>query len=86
MKKIFVISSNFLYRRLNPDSGLRHCIHSPLIALSNFPAFRVSQFVTGLEPPAETIYNLAIFSIYSNDGTTILYEAKINDNDLVYFK
>ena len=44
---------------------------NPVIALWNFPSFRVSQFVTGLEPPALTFYNLALFSIYVNDGTTI---------------
>ena len=71
MKKIFVINSIFLYRKLNPNSGLCHCFKSSVIALWNFPSFRVSQFVTSLEPPALTFYNLALFSIYVNDGTTI---------------
>ena len=71
MKKIFVINSIFLYRKLNPNSGLCYCLKSSVIALWNFPSFRVSQFVTSLEPPALTFYNLALFSIYVNDGTTI---------------
>ena len=71
MKKIFVIASIFLYRKLNPNSELRYCIDSSLIALWNFLLVRVSQFVTSLEPPALTFYNLALFSIYGNDGTTI---------------
>ena len=33
--------------------------------------FEFLQFVTSLEPPALTSYNLALFSIYGNDGTTI---------------
>ena len=70
-KKIFVINSIFLYRRLNPNSELRHCINSPLIALWNFLSFRVSQFVTSLEPPARTFYDLVLFFIYGNDRTTI---------------
>ena len=74
MKKIFVINSIFLYRKLNPNSGLRHCINTSLITLWNFLSFRVSQFVTSLEPPALTFYNLALFSIYGNDGTTISTE------------
>ena len=71
MKKIFVINSIFLYRKLNPNSGLCHCFKSSVIALWNFPSFRVSRFVTSLEPPALTSYNLVLFSIYVNDGTTI---------------
>ena len=71
MEKIFVINSIFLYRKLNSDSGLCHCFKSSVIALWNFPSFRVSQFVTSLEPPALTFYNLALFSIYVYDGTTI---------------
>ena len=71
MKKIFVINSIFLYRRLNSKSELRHCINTSLVTLWNFLSFRVSQFVTSLEPPALTFYNLALFSIYVNDGTTI---------------
>ena len=74
MKKIFVINSIFLYRKLNPNSGLRHCINTSLITLWNFLSFRVSQFVTSLEPPALTFYNLELFSIYGNDGTTISTE------------
>ena len=74
MKKIFVINSIFLYRKLNPNSGLRHCINISLITLWNFLSFRVSQFVTSLEPPVLTFYNLALFSIYGNDGTTISTE------------
>ena len=74
MKKIFVINSIFLYRKLNPNSGLRHCINTSLITLWNFLSFRVSQFVTSLEPPVLTFYNLALFSIYDNDGTTISTE------------
>ena len=74
MKKIFVINSIFLYRKLNPNSGLRHCINTSLITLWNFLSFRVSQFVSSLEPPALTFYNLELFSIYSNDGTTISTE------------
>ena len=74
MKKIFVINSIFLYRKLNPNSGLRHCINTSLITLWNFLSFRVSQFVTSLEPPALTFYNLALFSIYGNNGTTISTE------------
>ena len=71
MKKIFVINSIFLYRKLNPNSGLCHCFKSSVIALWSFPSFRVSQYVTSLEPSALTFYNLALFSIYVNDGTTI---------------
>ena len=71
MKKISVINSIFLYRKLNPNSGLCHCFKSSVIALWNFPSFRISQFVTSLEPPALTFYNLAIFSIYVNNGTKI---------------
>ena len=74
MKKIFVVNSIFLYRKLNPNSGLRHCINTSLITLWNFLSFRVSQFVTSLEPPALTFYNLALFSIYGNNGTTISTE------------
>ena len=74
MKTIFVINSIFLYRKLNPNSGLRHCINTSLITLWNFLSFRVSQFVTSLEPPALTFYNLELFSIYGNDGTTISTE------------
>ena len=74
MKKNFVINFIFLYRKLNPNSGLRHCINTSLITLWNFLSFRVSQFVTSLEPPALTFYNLALFSIYGNDGTTISTE------------
>ena len=74
MKKIFVINSIFLYRKLNPNSGLRHCINTSLITWWNFLSFRVSQFGTSLESPALTFYNLALFSIYSNDGTTISTE------------
>ena len=74
MKKIFVINFIFLYRKLNPNSGLRHCINTSLITLWNFLSFRVSQFVTSLEPPALTFYNLELFSIYGNDGTTISTE------------
>ena len=74
MKKIFVINFIFLYRKLNPNSGLRHCINTSLITLWNFLSFRVSQFATSLEPPALTFYNLALFSIYGNDGTTISTE------------
>ena len=74
MKKIFVINSIFLYRKLNPNSGLRHCSNTSLITLWNFLSFRVSQFVTSLEPPALTFYNLELFSIYGNDGTTISTE------------
>ena len=33
MKKIIVINSIFFYCNLNPNSGLRHCIKSSLIAL-----------------------------------------------------
>ena len=69
MTKIFAINSNFLYHKLNPNSGL--CFKSSVIALWNFPSFRVSQSVTSLEPPALTFYNLALFSIYVNDGTKI---------------
>ena len=71
MKKIFVIDSIFLYRKLNPNSGLCHCFKSSVIALWNFPSFRVSQFVTSPEPPTLTFYNLALFSVYVYDGTTI---------------
>ena len=67
MKKIFVINSIFLYRKLNPNSGLRHSINTSIIVLWNFLSFQVSQFVTSLEPPALTFYNLALFSIYGND-------------------
>ena len=74
MKKIFVINSIFLYRKLNPNSGLPHCFNTSLITLWNFLSFRVSQFATSLEPPALTFYNLALFSIYGNDGTTISTE------------
>ena len=74
MKKIFVINSIFLYRKLNPNSGLRHCINTSLITLWNFLSFRVSQFVSSLEPPALTFYNLELFSIYGNDGTTMSTE------------
>ena len=74
MKKIFVINSIFLYRKLNPNSGLLHCINTSLITWWNFLSFRVSQFGTSLESPALTFYNLALFSIYSNDGTTISTE------------
>ena len=70
MKKIFVMNSIFLYRKLNPNSGLCHCFKSSVIALWNFPSFRVSHFVTSLEPPALTFY-LVLFSIYVNDGTKI---------------
>ena len=59
---------------MNPNSGLRHCINTSLITLWNFLSFRISQFVTSLEPPALTFYNLALFSIYGNDGTTISTE------------
>ena len=72
MKKIFVINSIFLYRKLNPNSGLRHCINTSLITLWNFLSFRVSQFVSSLEPPALTFYNLDY--IYGNDGTTMSTE------------
>ena len=71
MKKIFVINCIFFFCNLNSNSGLRHSIKSFLIAPWNFLSFRVSQFVTSLEPPALTFYNLALFSIYVNDGTTI---------------
>ena len=71
MKKIFVINSIFLYCKLNPNSGLCHYFKSSVIALRSFPSFRVSQYVTSLELPALTFYNLALFSIYVNDGTTI---------------
>ena len=71
MKKIFAINSIFFYCNLNPNSGPRHIIKSSLIALWNFLSFPVSQFVTSLEPPALTFYNLALFYIYGNDGTTI---------------
>ena len=74
MKKVFVINFIFLYRKLNPNSGLRHCINTSLITLWNFLSFRVSQFVTSLGPPALTFYNLTLFSIYGNDGTTISTE------------
>ena len=74
MKKIFVFNSIFLYRKLNPNSGLRHYINTSLITLWNFLSFRVSQFVKSLEPLALTFYNLALFSIYGNDGTTISTE------------
>ena len=74
MKKIFVVNSIFLYRKLNPNSGLRHYINTSLITLWNFLSFRVSQFVSSLEPPASTFYNLQLFSIYGNDGTTISTE------------
>ena len=74
MKKIFVINSIFLYRKLNPNSGLRHCSNTSLITLWNFLSFRVLQSVTSLEPPALTFYNLKLFSIYGNDGTTISTE------------
>ena len=74
MKKIFVIKFIFLYRKLNPNSGLRHCIYTSLVTLWNFLSFRVSQFVSSLEPPASTFYNLELFSIYGNDGTTISTE------------
>ena len=70
MKKIFAINSIFFYCNLNPNSGLRHIIKSSLIALWNFLSFPVSQFVTSLEPPALTFYNLALFSM-DDDGTTI---------------
>ena len=71
MKKIFVIDSIFLYRKLNLNSGLRHRINTSLITLWNFLSFRVSQFVMSLEPLALTFYNLALLSIYGNDGTAI---------------
>ena len=74
MKKIFVINFIFLYRKLNPNSGLRHCINTSLITLWNFLSFRVSQFVSSLEPPALTFYNLELFSIYGNNGTTMSTE------------
>ena len=74
MKKIFVINFIFLYRKLNPNSGLRHCINTSLITLWNFLSFRVSQFVSSLEPPALTFYNLELFSTYGNDGTTMSTE------------
>ena len=74
MKKNFFINFIFLYRKLNPNSGLCHCVNTSLITLWNFLSFRVSQFVSSLEPPALTFYNLELFSIYSNDGTTISTE------------
>ena len=43
-----------VYRKLNPNSGLCHCFKSSVIAPWNFPSFRISQFVTSLEPPALT--------------------------------
>ena len=64
-------NSIFLHRKLNPNCGLCHCFKSSVIALWNFPSFRVSQFVKSLEPPAQTFYNLVLVSIYVNDGTTI---------------
>ena len=68
----FLSSTLYLFHcNLNSNSGLRHSIKSFLIALWNFLSFPVSQFVTSLEPPALTFYNLALFSIYGNDGTTI---------------
>ena len=72
MKKIFVVNSKFFYCNLNSNNGLRHSIKSSLIALWNLLSFPVSQFVTSLEPPALTFYNLALFYIHGNDGTTIL--------------
>ena len=60
----------FFYCNLNSNSGLRRSIKSSLIALWNFLSFPVSQFVTSLEPPALTFYNLALFSM-DDDGTTI---------------
>ena len=58
---------------LNPEPCWEDALSVVLsaIALWNFPWFRVSQFVTSLEPPALTFYNLVLFSIYVNDGTTI---------------
>ena len=61
----------FFYCNLNSNSGLRQSIKSSLITLWNFLSFPVSQFVTSLEPPALTFYNLALFYIYGSDGTTI---------------
>ena len=63
MKKIFVINCIFFFCNLNLNSGLRHSIKSFLIASWNFLSFPVSQFVTSLEPPALTFYNLARFII-----------------------
>ena len=60
----------FFYCNLNSNSGLRRSIKYSLIALWNFLSFPVSQFVTSLEPPALTFYNLALFSM-DDDGTTI---------------
>ena len=71
MKKIFVINRIFFFCNLNSNSGLRHSIKSFLIAPWNFLSFPVSQFVANLEPPALTFYNLALFYISGNDGTTI---------------
>ena len=70
MQKIIFATVIFLYYKLNPNSRLRPCIKSSLVALWNILSFPFLQVLTSLEPPALTFYNVVLFSIYGDDGDT----------------
>ena len=68
-KKIFVINSIFLYCNLNPNSGLRHSIKSSLIEFLVVSNFTICHELGTAS--TNFFYNLAPFSIYGEDETTI---------------
>ena len=71
MKKIFVINSIFLYRKLNPNSGLCHC-SIPLSSLYGISCrFGFHNLWRAWIRQHWLFYNLALLSIYGNDGTPI---------------
>ena len=69
--RIFFVNVIFLYCKLNPNSRLRHCFKSFLVALWNILSFPFLQVLTSLEPLTLTFYTLVLFSIYGNNGDTI---------------
>ena len=70
MQKIVFATVIFLYYKLNPNSRLRHCIKSSIVALWNILSFPFLQVLRTLEPPALTFYKVVLFSIYGDDGDT----------------
>ena len=70
MQKIVFATVISLYYKLNPNSRLRHCIKSSIVALWNILSFPFLQVLTSLEPPALKFYNVVLFSIYGDDEDT----------------
>ena len=56
---------------MSTNSGIRHCIKSSLIALWNFLSFQFRNLWRAWNGQHWLFHNLALFSIYGNDGTTV---------------